>query len=143
VIGILAPFFGTGSSKRVQWLRGTEGQGSQLLASLVDGLHDEVSLIGLERGFEPHHSIRQVAQKDHPLGISAIQGQLSGAISLLSHELSAQPAIPTANALELSPGREGRHIDQALLRLRRGDPGDCPYLGIRNATRSQRRVEDR
>jgi hypothetical protein len=112
-------------------------------ASPVDGLHDEVCLVGPERGFEPHHSVWQVAQAEHPLGVGRVHGELSGTLSLLAHELTAQPAIPAANALQLSPGRKGRHLDQASLRLGRGHPGDGPNLGIRDPSRRQRRVEGR
>jgi hypothetical protein len=134
---------GTGSRARGLRLRGTERQGSQLIASFVDGLHDQVSLVGLERRFEPHHPIWQVAQANHSLGAQPIHGELSFALGLLADELTAQPAIPTANALQLSPGRNGRNTDQALLRLGRGDPGDGPNLGIRNPSCRQRRIEDR
>jgi hypothetical protein len=100
---------GTGPSRRVQGLRAAEGHASQLVASLVDGLHHEVGLIGLERGFEPHHPARQIAQEDHPLGVDAVPGKLSGPLSLLAHELTAQPAIPAADPFQLSPGRKGGH----------------------------------
>jgi hypothetical protein len=120
-----------------------ERQGSQLVASLVDGLHDEVSLVGLERGFEPHHSIRQVAQADHPVGVGRVHSEPSGALGLLAYQLIAQPAIPPTDLFELSPGRKGRHLDQASLSLGRGDPGDGPHLGVRNPARRQRRIEDR
>ena len=107
----------------------------QRLARGVQGLDEQRAHLGLEPAAEHHRAVVVVEYVQGPV--------LMAELGLVRLGLAVHPAPAAHDALHVRGGASAAHAKEALLRLRRGHPGERAHLGVGELAARERRGQSR